>query len=294
MASVTLSNQELYASSTLEKESAAFVSRFQIWWNSAYSCRRNITIEATPDGLPIYHPVTAFVPRDIFTNGKLQADQRDLEVLYLVSEVPDVWRQIPRTIERVSNYYRVRFLLQEALGADELTSKYFIFYSNPFKTTDYLMGNPYSSSISELDWPLEVTFSSRAVSYTRPGEHWNNGYSEIANAKATFQFYGPQVAVYMAKGPKYGIVEVQVDSGPWERVDLFSSTEVDSSLVYTGTQLGDGIHECRLRVLGQKNSSSSSIAVQLKSFKYKKHSVAKDIKEEHYEGYGWHGGISGE
>jgi hypothetical protein len=298
MATVIIPVQELNVRAYFEQPEKIQILRSQIWWNSSYSCRRNTAITAPPDGLSKNHPISIFIPRDIYDNGKVQADTasnfKDLEVLYLVSEIPDVWRRLPRVVERVSGYYRVRFLLQEDLAGNSVTNEYYIYYSNPFKTTDYSTGSPYTYNISELDWPLEVLFSNGLISYTRPGEHWNAGESTTAEAKAAFQFYGPQIRVIMDKGPSFGIVEVQVDSNAWEKVDLYNSTLSENAIVFSKAQLGEGSHTIRVKVTGQKNPASSSANVKLRSFQLKKHSVALDLKEEQYSAYSWSGRIAGD
>lgn len=294
MATISIPQQQLKAGCFFEQPGTINVIRSQVWWNSSYSCRRNTRIQAPPDGLPQYHPVSVFIPRDIYDNGKVQSDFKDLEVLYLVSEIPDVWRRLPRVIERVSGYYRVRFLVQEELDPNQKIEKYYIYYSNPFKDTSYSVGNPYVYTIDELDWPLEVLNSSGLISYTRPGEHWNAGESDTANAKAAFQFFGPQVKVIMDKGPSFGIVEIQVDSGPWEKVDLYNSTLLENNNVFSAVQLSSGEHTIRVKVTGQKNPASSSANVKLRSFRFKKHSVALDLREEQYSAYAWSGRITGD
>jgi hypothetical protein len=285
--------QELNISASLDQSNAVQIVRSQIWWNSAYSVRRNLEIVAPPDGLPKYHPITAYISKDAYSQGKLQSDLKDLEVLYLVSTVPDVWLRLPRVIDNVSNYYRIRFLLQSELDEDEASNDYFIYYSNPFRDTVYSLGSPYVYTSSELDWPLEVVYSNSLISYTKPGEHWSAGQSSISDAKASFQFYGPQVRVVMDKGPAFGIIEIQIDSEPWQKIDLYNQTLLESSIVFSTSQLSDGLHQIRIKVLGQKNPASSSTNVKLKSIQFKKHSLAKDLKEEQYSRYNWGGRLLG-
>lgn len=294
MATVTIPQQQLNVGSFFEQPEKINIIRSQIWWDSSYSCRRDILITATPDGLPNGHPITVFVPREIYDNGKVQSDFKDLEVLYLVSEIPDTWTRLPRVVERVSGYYRVRFLLQEEIEGEKTSKKYYIYYSNPFKSTPHTLGNPYTNSIEELDWPLNISYLSGLISYTRPGEHWNSGESDVAEAKATFQFYGPQVKVIMDKGPSFGIVEIQIDSEPWVRVDLYSSALSESADIFSIAQLSTGAHTIRVKVTGQKNPASSSANVKLRSFKCKRHSVGIDLREEQYSSYSWSGKIAGD
>lgn len=293
MATYTIPVQSLKISSDFIQSDEIQVLRSQVWWNKFYGARRNLRITATPDGLTVGHPITAFVPKNISLQGKVQNDFKDLEVLRLVSTVPDVWERLPRTIESLSTHYRVRFLLKDLLKDNESTDKYYIYYSNPFRNTPYPLGNPYKYDSSELDWPISIEYSDSLISYTRPGEHWNSGKSEISGAKATMQFYGPQVRIFMDTGPDCGQIEVQVDTRSWEKIDLYKSASAANSLVYNASQLGDGMHEIRVKVLGQKNPASSSASVRLRSIQYKKHSVAQDLGEEQYIGYNWAGRIMG-
>jgi hypothetical protein len=97
----------------------------------------------------------------------------------------------------------------------------------------------------------------------------------------------------MDKGPNFGIIEVQIDSSDWQEVDLYNGSLLQSQEVFVKSQLSDGIHNIRLRVTGKKNAASTSSRVKLKSFQYKKHSVAKDLKEEQYSKYSWSGRVAG-
>jgi hypothetical protein len=408
MATVYLSSQNLKVTTSLDTSNDVSILRSQVWWNKYFACRRNTLITAPDDGLQQLHPISAFIPKQVYYNKKIQDSFNDLDVLYLQSEVPDTWIRLPRVVDSVSDYYRVRFLLQEELGRNESTDKYYLYYANPFQTNSYAFGSPFASSEDEriLDWPITLSYSDNKISYTRPNEHWVDGASSTQDAKAYFQFYGPQLKVNLDKGPNCGIAEIQIDSGNWTQFDLyadavisgnkannynytkntnnpisnsgiikFDSTdfksvsfirisnidkdgnsllnyfnelntmnceikvqsntsesqyvvfrvlgvsskldyfELECSHMYSSvsrfteglsckitfspytliaSQLGNGMHEVRIKVTGQKNPKSSSTKVQLRSISYKKHSIAKDIREEHYEGYGWSGNLVGE
>jgi hypothetical protein len=294
----------------------------------------------------------------------------------------------------------IRFFLLEDLPGGESTEKYYIYYSNPNRTNGYDRG-----TMIGLDWPLKEEYDSTLISYTRQGEHWTDGRSSTRDAKASFQFYGPHFRALIAKGPDLGIIEIQVDSKPWERIDLYNplaigqvkthpykfstlnsnskpadgylkfdndnianilaiyisnknsesinmlpyfnalssiggevkiqygndslkyaifnlermtnntgyfilyctyvsgniTSFIDNSdikitftpVLYTATGLGEGMHEVRIRVTGEKNPSSSGNLVRMGAIEYKKHSVGLDLGEEQYERLGWGGSLIG-
>lgn len=122
-----------------------------------------------------------------------------------------------------------------------------------------------------LDSPTENTSS--AIQYTTA---WNTvsdsnasdgryRVSDTTNATSTYQFTGDSVAWVTAKGPSYGEAEVFIDELSKGVVDLYNSTQSwNQRLDYTG--LGSGNHIITIKVLGQKNASSTGESVVVDSF----------------------------
>lgn len=264
------------------------IERAQPWWNRTYPYRRATKLIATPQGLEKNHTVTTLVPRSIYAQNKVLLTLADLEVAYLISEVPEQWVVLARTVETLPFYYKVSFNLVEALLSNEITTRYYIYYGNLA-----LLNQPTRGGYISGEWPLFVLPSSPEISYTQSGNLWRDGYSETRYAKAYFGFYGPQVRFYAAIGPNYGIAEVQIDSGNWIPVDLYNALELPSRIVYTHSGLSEGRHELRIRVSGNKNPNSNGTGVRLTGIGYRKHSIAEDVREEQYATFMWGGGMGG-
>jgi len=124
-----------------------------------------------------------------------------------------------------------------------------------------------------LDSPTENT--SPAISYSTA---WNTvsdsnatdgryRVSSTTNATSVYQFTGDNVTWVTAKGPAYGKAEVFIDGTSKGVVDLYNSTQAwNQRLTYTG--LGSGSHVITIKVLGQKNTSSTGTAVVVDSFAF--------------------------
>lgn len=92
--------------------------------------------------------------------------------------------------------------------------------------------------------------------------------SNASGATATFTFTGDNVTWITAKGPAYGKAEVFIDGTSKGQVDLYNATQVwQHQQGYTG--LGAGSHTITIKVLGQKNASSTGYGVVVDAFAVK-------------------------
>lgn len=94
------------------------------------------------------------------------------------------------------------------------------------------------------------------------GAFWNdNHWSGATDSYYQVKFTGVQAKVYMSKANSHGIAGVSVDGGTETLVDLYSSARQDQVLAYISPVLPSGQHTIKIRVTGNKNSSSSGYAV---------------------------------
>jgi acetyl esterase/lipase/lysophospholipase L1-like esterase len=90
-----------------------------------------------------------------------------------------------------------------------------------------------------------------------------------AGAEAKVSFEGNAVGIYVLAGPDAGKVEVSIDDGPIQTLDLyhhFSSGLHYPRTVMLATDLKAGAHELRLRVSTEQHAQSSGHAVRILSF----------------------------
>lgn len=264
------------------------IDRAQVWWNHNYVYRRLLSLSVSRTGIPSGHILTVYLPRSIFTQGKVREDFEDVEVLYMDSAIPEEWTVLGRSVTSEAGFYRVDTELAFDLDPETINyGKLFVYYGNP-----NLVDQPVRPSYAYDQWPLTANPDSEFVSYTKPGIDWIDGKSSTKDAKATFSFWGPQVRVYLVKGPDKGIVEIQLDDGNWIAYDTYANT-VSSSLIYEVSDLASSKHQVKIRASGTKRGSSSSVEVEIDHFSYRNHSTYTDIKEEQDESLLWAGSVLG-
>ena len=107
------------------------------------------------------------------------------------------------------------------------------------------------------------------------GYSWPAGayrYTNNQAATAQFAFTGTRVKYFDGKGPVFGILEVQVDSGPWVTVDCYNSVNIrqvelfDSQTHPSYGPLSNGPHTLRVRNTSTKNPSSSNYQIGVDFF----------------------------
>lgn len=247
------------------------------WLDTSFPYRRALLIVAPLGGLPANHPVTATVALDkTVVRGKMRTNLSDVVIAYATEDTPREWIVLPAHVTSDGTNIIVNFPLAADLPDGVVTTtNYYIYYGN--RTDQVFAATP--ASYVPSDWPVLVAYSDPGVSYTRPGEHWRTGISNVKHAKATLRFDGIKVRMIANTGPSYGIAEVQVDDNPWVDADLYSVGDQQAVEVFS-MDLEAGRHVIRVRVSGRKNPSSTGTTVNIVRFEHKKAGIAIDIHEE--------------
>lgn len=89
----------------------------------------------------------------------------------------------------------------------------------------------------------------------------DNHYSSNNGDYYLVKFNGTQAMIFAALNNNHGIAAISIDGGTETNVDLYSTSRVDNSLVYTSPILPAGEHTIKVRVTGTKNASSSGYAI---------------------------------
>lgn len=275
----------------LEEPQFFEIERSQVWWSQNYTYRRNILIEATPAGLEENHPLTTYLSSKLITQGKVQRDGSDIEVLRLASFVPERWEVLNSYVEVRDQDIKIVWANGYEIPPGEIvTGVYYIYYGN--HTLDGAP-EPFDTPYVPSDWPLEIAYSHESIDYTRPGEHWIDNVATEYQAKATFNFYGDRVRILADTGLDWGIAEVQIDDGPWERADLFSNPPTSNAVVFSKENLSKATHTLRYRLSGDRNASASDIKINLTKIQFAKWGVGVDMGEEADETLLWSSAIGG-
>jgi len=98
---------------------------------------------------------------------------------------------------------------------------------------------------------------------------WSNGtatFNRSAGARATFTFNGTAVSWIGFRSAWAGIANVYVDGGFVEQLDLYSTTELVQTSVFSASNLAPGTHTLTVESTGQKNVDSSDYAVVVDAF----------------------------
>lgn len=96
-----------------------------------------------------------------------------------------------------------------------------------------------------------------------------NGYgkfSSTAGATASYRFFGTSVQVVTITSSARGMMDVSMDGGPAETIDLYSVVSSPGVVVYEKSSLADGFHTLLITVRGEKHPSSSATTVALENF----------------------------
>jgi hypothetical protein len=88
---------------------------------------------------------------------------------------------------------------------------------------------------------------------------WDNTTDDYA----TLSFTGRQVLLYGLVDPNHGIAGVSIDGGAETTVDFYSATRNGNVLVWASPILTAGQHTLKVRVTGEKNSSSGGAYLAL-------------------------------
>lgn len=239
------------------------------WWDNTFPFRIPVNISSLRT-ITSTHPVTVAIPLSVAINlGKMRSDFADLNALFYDAD-NDTWILLPVYISNDGVNLTVTFDTVEALNQRSV-DQYFIYHGN--------LSSAVASTYTPSDWPILIPAYSEFVSYTRPGEHWRDGFSSTAGAVATMQFYGSQVQIISDVG-EYGIMEVSIDGGAWTKVDLFAVDEASSIPVFTQYGLARHLHTIRVRCTGELNPSSGSDVINIQSFEYKSFIDVDAFKEE--------------
>jgi lysophospholipase L1-like esterase len=96
-----------------------------------------------------------------------------------------------------------------------------------------------------------------------PGSSSGSYTSNELNATYEVTFWGNNFRLFGTKGRSQGIAAISIDGGNEIEFDLFSSRTRSNALLYNLDQLGNGFHTIKVRVTGQRNTSSIGTNINL-------------------------------
>lgn len=242
------------------------------WWNTSYLFRRRIQT-TTLDSVPAAHPVSINLSTQLSSMGKVRNDYADIVAVYYdgTNSYP-----LPTMASLNSGNIQVDFDLYAALPSNQTnTGQYYVYYGNQF-----LSNVPTLASYTSNPWPLSVSANELGITYTSPGEDWENGVTTKHNARAAFAFSGVGAELVADIGPNYGIVNIQLDNGPWKETTLFSPRAQTNQVIYSVTSLAPMDHIIRVVNLKKKTPGSSGTKVNIVQFNYMKYVGTQDLGED--------------
>lgn len=264
------------------------VNRGQAWWDYDYPFRRRLQYQAPPNGIEKDHPAYLTLPRDIIKQQKALPDLSNLFMLYLESELPQVWVTLPSYITTTDTSIDVSFSLAKDMAASEISiGRYFLYYGDKSGIIN----------VDTLEDPLDEWFhtlypDSLDVDYTRPGVDWDDGKAHNVGAKMTVTVYGDRIRLWSLTGPDKGIAEVQINDRPWQQIDLYAPVAAEAAVMTVRELLPTG-NILRFRATGQNNPASLGNEVNFTKVDYGKYSTFTDIKEEADESKNWGSTLGG-
>lgn len=269
---------------------SVFITRSQVWWDKNYTYRRIVEVQPNDEGFEIDHPFQSFIARWAIIQNKVRPDAADVEVLRLISFVPEVWEVVPSKVTVFDDYVLVEWPGQTEIPANTTTrDTYYIYYGN-----QGLIDQPDQAEYEPIEWPVSLQYDDPRITFTRPGEHWQAHVGSGEGAKATLKFYGSRVRILANTGPAWGQALVQIDDGDWETVDLHSPTELEDQEVYYKDGLSStSNHYIRIMRSGFKAPMSTGFDINFKYIQYLRHNIVTDIMEEADESLMWGSAIGG-
>ncbi len=87
--------------------------------------------------------------------------------------------------------------------------------------------------------------------------------SSDSNATYEVTFRGDRLRLFGNKDNDNGIAAISIDGGAELTTDLYSSNPLNDALLYQSGSLGNGFHTVKLRVTGQKNTSSIGSTIDI-------------------------------
>jgi GDSL-like Lipase/Acylhydrolase family len=97
-----------------------------------------------------------------------------------------------------------------------------------------------------------------------PGNPARYSYlSSDNNAIYEVTFRGDRFRLFGNKDNDNGIAAISIDGGAEITTDLYSSNPLNDALLYQSSSLGNGFHTIKLRVTGQKNTSSIGSSIDI-------------------------------
>jgi lysophospholipase L1-like esterase len=87
--------------------------------------------------------------------------------------------------------------------------------------------------------------------------------SSDSNATYEVTFRGDRFRLFGNKDNDNGITAISIDGGAEVTTDLYNSNPLNDALLYQSSSLGNGFHTIKLRVIGQKNTSSIGSTIDI-------------------------------
>ena len=245
------------------------------WWNTSYSIRRNINIiNESTQTIVAGNPISLILDNSKLNRlNKIREDFDDIEILFWDYKLATpAWTVLARetSYDSETDELTVIFNLVYDIQTQDILN-YFIYYANPS------LKNQSTRPEYESVTYARTALPGSGIMLSRPTEDWSEGTSLKINARAAFTFYGTNAVIFFDAGNDKGIVELSVDDGPFEYIDLYSNIHL--SITHT-LELDVGKHYVRFRVTGDKNPSSSGWTVDIVGIDYSEYISATQGIEE--------------
>lgn len=263
------------------------------WWDGKYLYRRSLSVAAPIEGCPMHHPVTFVLPAAVKHNNKtILETYDDIEIVYQdidESETPFT-TPIERDVIDYEDQTYITFETQEHLEAGSSSQRYYLYYGNPNasgdvsreriegQAADIASDIPYLPSWAH--WPLSVDFDDPRIAYTRPGEHWNEGYTSNPAARATFKYPFSRARIISESDRDMGILRSRVNIEPWQEHDLYSpQPNLVSVVEYEGLPEGR-LNELLIASTGRSRYENTGADINVKKVQFSHALQVNDLGEQ--------------
>lgn len=260
------------------------------WVLGDYIYKRAIKIQSLAAPIPSSQPVTVTFPYSLLDNKKLRVGLEDLEVEY---QGQAIYRDVIATADKVY----VTFQLQDEIESLHINQSYSIYTGNPTLATppirasqiaaSYYPDTFASSSTTTVEgvpdwayWPNRIIYNDTLISYTRPGEHWKEGYTQVPQARASTKLIADRMRLICEVGPDQGIIQVRTNTDEWQEIDLYSDTVSVRSVFEVVDLPRNKLNELTVLATGRSRYPSQDFKVNVQMVDYNYDFISEDLGEE--------------
>lgn len=260
------------------------------WISDKYVYRRGIELTSLNSDIQPLQPATIAIPSSVSDAKKVRVDFGDLEIVYNN-------QALYRDVIVYSGAIYITFQIQSEILANTLDANYFLYMGNPDLATPLTRNSQQPASyypdvfsadssltLDEVPlwayWPNRILYDSTLISYTRPGEHWIEGYTQVSQARASTKLIADRMRLICEVGPNQGIIQVRTNTDQWHEIDLYADTVSVKPVFEVKDLPSNKLNELTIIATGRSRYPSQEFNANVQMIDYSYDFYVEDAGEE--------------